>query len=180
MTFGELVSGPNVQGPRGRALSDITSGPEARQIFKIRTVRKPDVFLPRCRTSKNRKKKSKKKSHFFYYYLFGLRTFDIKFVSRDLILWELITCIWQVKCLKILNWILVRQDLFGKFGCPSCPVEPYNTPYLNQVYAHNITTYPLDFETFLRPWLDLSLDLKAIFCSTSVSFCESTFLLLVL
>ena len=29
-----------------RALPDITSGPEVRQIFKIRTVRKPDVFLP--------------------------------------------------------------------------------------------------------------------------------------
>ena len=47
-------------------------------------------------------------------------------------------------------------------------------------YKHHITTYPPDFPTFLRPWLDLSLDLKAIFCSTSVSFCESTFLLLVL
>ena len=29
-----------------RALPDITSGPEFRQIFKIRTVQKPDVFLP--------------------------------------------------------------------------------------------------------------------------------------
>ena len=29
-----------------RALLDITSGPEVRQIFKIRTLRKPDIFLP--------------------------------------------------------------------------------------------------------------------------------------
>ena len=33
-----------------RALPDITSGTEVRQIFKIRTVQKPDVFLPGCRT----------------------------------------------------------------------------------------------------------------------------------
>ena len=30
----------------GRALPGITSGPEVRQIFKILTLRKPDVFLP--------------------------------------------------------------------------------------------------------------------------------------
>ena len=44
-----------------RALPDITSGPEVRQIFKVWTVRKPDVFLPGCRTLKNRKKKSRLK-----------------------------------------------------------------------------------------------------------------------
>ena len=32
------------------ALPDITSNPEVRQIFKIRTIWKPDVFLPKCRT----------------------------------------------------------------------------------------------------------------------------------
>ena len=31
-----------------RALLDITSGLEVQQIFKIQTVRKPDIFLPRC------------------------------------------------------------------------------------------------------------------------------------
>ena len=44
-----------------RALPDITSGPDVRQIFKIRTVRKPDIFLPgrlTFNTSKNRKKKN--------------------------------------------------------------------------------------------------------------------------
>ena len=33
-----------------RALPDIMSGPEVRQIFEIRTVRKPDVFPPGRRT----------------------------------------------------------------------------------------------------------------------------------
>ena len=35
-----------------RALLDIRSEPEIRQIFKIRTVRKPDVFLTGCQTFK--------------------------------------------------------------------------------------------------------------------------------
>ena len=46
-----------------RALPDIMSGLEVCQIFKIRTVRKLDVFLPGCRTFnsfKNRKKIIKK------------------------------------------------------------------------------------------------------------------------
>ena len=46
----------------GRALPDITSGPEVCQIFKIRTVRKPDVFLTGRRTFntfKNRRKNPK-------------------------------------------------------------------------------------------------------------------------
>ena len=33
-----------------RALPDITSGPEVWRIFKVRTVRKPDFFLPGLRT----------------------------------------------------------------------------------------------------------------------------------
>ena len=35
-----------------RSVPDMTSGPEVRKIFKIRTVRKQDVFLPGCRTFK--------------------------------------------------------------------------------------------------------------------------------
>jgi hypothetical protein len=74
-----------------RALPDITSGPEVGQIFKIRTVQKPDVFLPGHRTFntyKNRKKnpkkiKERKKKNQDFFCLF---TFDTKFVSRDLIL----------------------------------------------------------------------------------------------
>ena len=42
-----------------RALPDITSNPEVWQIFKIRTVWKPDVFLPGRQTLKNRKKNLK-------------------------------------------------------------------------------------------------------------------------
>ena len=55
-----------------RALPDITSSPEVRQIFKIQTVRKPDVFLPGRRTlntfkiRKKKSKKLKKKVKFFF------------------------------------------------------------------------------------------------------------------
>jgi hypothetical protein len=55
--------------PEIRALPDITSGPEVRQIFKIRTVRKPDVFLPGHRTFnsfRNRRKDPKKILKFFF------------------------------------------------------------------------------------------------------------------
>ena len=34
------------KGLRGRVLPDITFGPEVQQIFKVRTVWKPDVFFP--------------------------------------------------------------------------------------------------------------------------------------
>ena len=44
--------------------------------------------------SKSKKKIQKKISRFFFVYLSGLGTFDTKFVSRDLILWKLITCTW--------------------------------------------------------------------------------------
>ena len=51
-----------------RGLPDITSGPEVQQIFKIRTVRKPDVFLPGHLTLKNRKRNPKKlfSKNFFF------------------------------------------------------------------------------------------------------------------
>ena len=47
-----------------RALPDITFDLEVRQIFKIWTVQKPNVFLPECRTFKNRRKikKNQKKN----------------------------------------------------------------------------------------------------------------------
>ena len=56
------------------------SGPEVRQIFKVRTHQKPDVLLPGRRTfitwkngEKNPKKKSKKKNFwkFFFWIFFG-------------------------------------------------------------------------------------------------------------
>ena len=43
-----------------RALPDITSSPEVREIVKIRTVRKPDDFLPKLRTFKTFKNNNKK------------------------------------------------------------------------------------------------------------------------
>ena len=42
-----------------RALSDITSVPEVRRIFKTRTVLKPDVFLPERRTFSTAKNRTK-------------------------------------------------------------------------------------------------------------------------
>ena len=70
-----------------------------------------------------------------FIYVFGQGTFDSKLVSRDLILLELITLTWQVKCIKYKSgFSLVWQDLSGKFECPVLsgqgthmpgPVEPY-------------------------------------------------------
>ena len=74
------------------------SGPEVRQISKVRTQQKPDVLLPGHRTFITWKNGKKIQKNFFlnfsFVYLFGLGTFDTKFVFRDLILWEVITCNW--------------------------------------------------------------------------------------
>ena len=59
-----------VVSPHSRAQPDITSGPEVRQIVKIRTVRKPDIFLPGRRTFENRKKIKKIKLQFFFFKFF--------------------------------------------------------------------------------------------------------------
>ena len=57
-----------------RALPDMLSGPEVREIFKIRTVRKPNNFLPGLRTFKtfknNNKKKNKKSFFNFFFQIF--------------------------------------------------------------------------------------------------------------
>ena len=49
-----------------RAQPDITSGPEVRRIFKIRPVRKPDVFLPGRRTFKTVNNRKKNPKNFFW------------------------------------------------------------------------------------------------------------------
>ena len=72
--------------PSPRALPDITSGPEVWQIFKIRTVQKPDIFLPGHRTINTCKDRNKFIFQYIFFSLFGLRNFDTKFVSRDLII----------------------------------------------------------------------------------------------
>ena len=77
--------------------TDTHLSPEVQQIFKLRIVQKQDNFLPgrqTFNTFKNRKKNPKFlfstiSSRFLYVYLFGLGTFDTKFVSRDHILGEL-------------------------------------------------------------------------------------------
>ena len=55
-------------------------------LLKIQTKFQSFVF---------QKKISKTILILFFVYLFGLGTFDTKFVSRDLILWELIACTWR-------------------------------------------------------------------------------------
>ena len=80
-----------------RAQPDITSGPEVRQIVKIRTVRKPDNFLPGRRTVKDKKKNPQKKLKIF------LLIFFFQFFCLSI-------------CLNVCR--PVRQDLSGKFGCP--------------------------------------------------------------
>ena len=119
-----------------RALPDITSGPEVRQIFKIRTVQTQDVFLPGRQTffsiffSKI----------FFSVYLFGLGTFDTKFVSRVPILWELITCTLVGKMFKNISPDSVQSGRtcpanLGVRPCPVrkliCPVRSSPTLFLN-------------------------------------------------
>ena len=76
---------PNVT-QQTRAQPDITSGPEVRQIVKIRTVRKPDIFLPGRRTFENRKK-----IKIIFFFKFFLNFFFSNFFM----------IIYLVKCLKI-------------------------------------------------------------------------------
>ena len=70
-----------------RALPDITSGPEVRQIFKIRTVWKLNVFLPGRQTFKNRKKIQK---------MFFFKNYFLKLFFHIIFLF-----IYMVKCLKM-------------------------------------------------------------------------------
>ena len=55
----------------GRAQPDITSGPEVWQIVKIRTVQKPDVFLPGRRTFNSVKNRKKIRFFFFQNFFFN-------------------------------------------------------------------------------------------------------------
>jgi len=70
-----------------KAQPDITSGPEVRQIFQIRTVRKPDVFLPGRRTFSNRKNSKNSKKNFQNFFSNFFHNFFL--------------FICMVKCLKI-------------------------------------------------------------------------------
>ena len=79
-----------------RTLPDITSGPDVRKIFKIRTVQKPDVVLSGRQTFNTIK--NREICHFFSFFFKNIssipefldtswfRTFDFKFVSMDLYL----------------------------------------------------------------------------------------------
>ena len=65
MDQGNLLKGIDIC---SRALPGIMFGPEVRQIFKIRTVRKQDVFLPGRQTFRNRKKIT----NFFFNFFFSI------------------------------------------------------------------------------------------------------------
>ena len=91
-----------------RALTDITSGPEVRQIFKIRTVRKPDVFLLGRRTFNTFKNifknpKFKKTQKNFFAIFFFKKIFPIFFFHN----FELLTL---NLCPGRLNLCLMRFD----------------------------------------------------------------------
>ena len=111
--------------PCCRALLENTSDPEVGQIFKIQTG-KPDIFPPGCRTFNTFKieKKSKFYFHFFFIffcYLYGLGNFDAKFMSRDLILWELVVKMIHQICTCPAN-LSVRSCLVKKLSraLPPC------------------------------------------------------------
>ena len=82
-----------------RAQPDITSGPEVRQIFKIRTVRKPDVFLPGRRTFRNRKKVKKKKVKKKFQKKIS-KNFQFSIFFSNFFLY-IFLFIYMLKCLKI-------------------------------------------------------------------------------
>ena len=65
--------------PYDRALPDISSGWEVGQIFNIQTVLKPDVFLPRYQTFKNRKKSNVFFNFQYFFHLF-FQNFQFLFV----------------------------------------------------------------------------------------------------
>ena len=78
-----------------RALPDIMSSPEIRQILKVRSVRKPEAFLTGLGTLKSRKKIQFFFHFFFHFFLSKLyfyllilcrSIFYTKFVSREPIL----------------------------------------------------------------------------------------------
>ena len=73
--------------------------------YYIKKIRIFFGFSYKVKMGKKSKKNPKKKNfskiffkfffqNFFFVYLFGLGTFDTKFVFRNLILWEVITCNW--------------------------------------------------------------------------------------
>ena len=124
---------------RVRALPDITSSPEVRQILEVRAVRKPDVFLTGPDTLISRKICF---FHFFFFLKFFfsifmfpdwicLSIFYTKYVYWELILWEVIS---PVKCLRNRSPDSVRSANLGVRSCPVrkliCPVRSSPTTLL--------------------------------------------------
>ena len=128
-----------------RALPDIMSGPEVRQIFKVRAVQKPDVFLSGPRTinrTKAMEKKSKKfgkKKIKFFFKKFISRFFLVYFWNQICVQWPYLMRIDNPylvgKMLKNISPDTVRSGRTcpGNFECPvlsgqethmPSPVEP--------------------------------------------------------
>ena len=66
----------------------------------------------------------------FLFYLFGLGTFDTKFVSKVPILWELITCTLVGKMFKNISPDTVRSGMTcpANLGVRSCPIRKLICP----------------------------------------------------
>ena len=117
---------PPLTSHKTRALLDITSGPEVRQIFKVQAVRKPDILLPRPPISHNNN--CRKKLQKIIYFLLTPICVQWPYLMR-------IDNLYLVgKMFKNVSLDSVRS---GKFGCPVLsgqethmlsPVEPYIKP----------------------------------------------------
>ena len=114
---------PPLTSHKTRALLDITSGPEVRQILKVQAVRKPDILLPRPPISHNNN--CRKKLQKIIYFLLTPICVQWPYLMR-------IDNLYLVgKMFKNVSPDSVRS---GKFGCPvlsgqethmPSPVEPY-------------------------------------------------------
>ena len=89
-----------------RALPDITSGPEVRQILEVQAVRKPDVFLTGPDTLISKKKSQKKIQKeifqtfskkiffnlFFSIFYISLLILSMSIFYTQFVYWEVILC----------------------------------------------------------------------------------------
>ena len=109
----------------------LKSGLSGNQTFSL-----TDAGLLTLLKTEKKSKKSKNKFKIFFVYLFGLGTFDTKFVSRNWELWELITCTWRVKCLKIyisLDSVQSGRTCQANLGVWFCSVRKLICPFKFQI-----------------------------------------------
>ena len=105
-----------------RALLDITSGPEVRQIFKVQAVQKPDILLPRPPISHNNN--CRKKLQKIIYFLLTPICVQWPYLMR-------IDNLYLVgKMFKNISPDLVRsgRSCLANLGVRSCPVRKLICP----------------------------------------------------